>query len=82
MTPTFRRDAALAAIVVLAVSAIVSVAPPPDATRLNGELHDFAHVLVFGGLRPSTAPWCARLGRTLAPGVEGVEGGAGRARRG
>lgn len=67
MTPTFRRDAALAAIVVLAVSAIVSVAPPPDATRLNGELHDFAHVLVFGV-----------LGLALARSLRGLEGRVGR----
>lgn len=50
MTPTFRRDATLAALVILAVSAIVSFAPPPDASRFNGQAHDFGHVLVFGVL--------------------------------
>lgn len=44
------RDVAIAAFVVLTVVAIVSFAPLPQASRLSGDSHDFAHVLVFGVL--------------------------------
>jgi VanZ family protein len=47
---SFRRDLALAAVVILGVVVVVSVAPPPDADRLSGESHNFAHVVVFGAL--------------------------------
>jgi VanZ family protein len=48
MIRSLSRDAALAAAVTIAVVAIVSFAPPPEANRLSGDSHDFAHVVVFG----------------------------------
>jgi VanZ family protein len=42
------RDAALAALVTIVVVAVVSFAPAPQASRFDGDLHDFGHVLVFG----------------------------------
>ncbi len=50
MIRSLSRDVAVAAFVVLAVVAVVSFAPPPQASRLSGDGHDFAHVLVFGVL--------------------------------
>lgn len=50
MIRSLSRDVTVAAFVVLAVVAIVSFAPPPQATRLSGDGHDFGHVLVFGVL--------------------------------
>lgn len=48
MSRAIRRDAALAAVVTLVLTAIVSFAPAPAANRFGGDSHDFAHVLIFG----------------------------------
>ncbi|MCU0759748.1 MAG: VanZ family protein [Steroidobacteraceae bacterium] len=61
MIRSFARDVAVAAFVTFVVVAIVSLAPPPAANRLDGEAHDFAHVLVFGVLGLFVARTLRRL---------------------
>ena len=41
------REARFGVLVVLVIAAIVSFAPPPGASHLSGELHNFGHVVVF-----------------------------------
>jgi VanZ family protein len=81
----FSREAAMAALVTLVIIAIVSIAPAPGASRLDGDSHDLAHVLVFGvlglvlsrTLRRSAADRPGRVAVTLVSLAAGLVFGAG-----